>query len=186
MKKLLVLFSGSGTNLENLINTLHLTKKVDIVHTITNNPNAKGIDICKSKNIPCTIISSKDLSKEQYENRLIENIASLEYDLIVLSGYMKIVSPVFLQTAKTEVINIHPSLLPRHKGLKAIERSYEDENIDGGVTVHFVNEKMDDGEIIIQKRILKESLSFDKYLEEVKKAEFEIFPKAVLQTLELE
>ncbi len=186
IKKILVLFSGSGTNLENLIHTFKNSKEISVAHALTNNKEAEGIHVALKNGVPCTIISSKDHTKKEYEALLLEKLHHLEYDLIVLAGYMKLVSQKFLQTAKSKVINIHPSLLPRHKGLYAIKRSFEDECTQGGVTIHFVNDKMDDGEIILQQSIQKQGLDFTAYLDEIKKVEFTLLPRAIMQTLELE
>lgn len=172
-KNIIVLFSGTGTNLQNLINKFANTN-INIIQTITNNPKAYGITISKNHNIPCEIID-----KNNYEKNLISFINSFEYDLIVLSGYMKIVSPEFISSVKSKIVNIHPSLLPSYKGLHAIPRSYEGDENDCGVTVHYVNEEVDGGEIILQKSFDKSNMTFEEFEAKIKECEFDIFPKAI-------
>jgi len=101
---------------------------------------------------------------------------------VVLAGFMRILTPIFTDTINA--INLHPSLLPRHKGLHAIERSFEDEHSEGGVTVHKVTSELDGGEIVIQKAINKEGLSFQEYYEKVRTLEKEALAEAILKVLE--
>jgi phosphoribosylglycinamide formyltransferase-1 len=177
-KRLLILFSGTGTNADNIADYFK-DSDVEIIHTITNNKNAKGIDVSKKHNIECTILDSKSMSKDEYDTKLIELLQRLEYDLVVLAGYMKILPLDIINSAKSKIVNIHPSLLPRHKGLHAIERSFEDEHEDAGITVHYVNEKVDDGEIILQSSFKKDGLDFDQFVSNIKSCEYDTFPKAI-------
>jgi len=91
---------------------------------------------------------------------------------------MRILTPYFTDNLKA--INLHPSLLPRHKGLRAIERSYEDEHKDGGVSVHFVTSELDGGEIILQKSVKKQGLTFDEYYNIIRTIEKEALKEAIL------
>ena len=158
MKKIVILFSGEGTNLEYILKNEH---NFEVVQTLTNNKISKGITISKNYNKPCHI-----LSKNDFEEELINICLSVKPDIIVLAGFMKILSSNFIK--KFNIINLHPSLLPLHKGLNAIERSYYDKSIYGGVTVHYVVPKIDSGEIILSNKILKESLSLEEYIFEIK------------------
>jgi len=94
---------------------------------------------------------------------------------------MRILTSVFTKNIKS--INLHPSLLPRHKGTNAIAKSYHDEYPEGGVSVHYVTDELDGGEIILQKEIYKDDLSFDEYYQAIKKAEKEALLEAVLKIL---
>ncbi len=179
MKKIVVLFSGYGSNFEYLANH---QEKFNIVAAFTNNPNARGIEVAKKHQIPCFIIdSSKFTNHETFDKALVQKLKTIDFDLAVLAGFMRILTPIF--TKEIKAINLHPSLLPRHKGLNAIERSYEDEFNEGGVSVHWVNEELDGGEIILQKKISKKNLSFEEYYQKIRKIEKEALLEALLQVL---
>ena len=181
MKKIVILFSGTGTNMEYILQHLH-GKDVEVVASITNNPDAKGIDIAKSYSIPVEIIDNRDYpDRESFDKRLVSTIQKYNPDLTVLAGFMRILTPIFTDNIKA--INLHPSLLPRHRGLNAIERSYEDEHSEGGVTVHWVTSELDAGEPIVQKSIQKSGLSFQEYYQKIRTIEKEALSKAILTVL---
>lgn len=183
MKNIVILFSGDGTNFEYLVQNLP-KDKVCIKKAICNNPNAKGIEIAKSNSIDLEIIdSSKFQIREEFDEVLAQTIKKANVDLAVLAGFMRILTPVFTKNIKA--INLHPSLLPRHKGMNAIAKSFHDEFDDGGVSVHYVNDELDGGEIILQKSISKDGLSFSEYYEEIKKQEKEALIDALYQVLEV-
>ncbi len=182
MKKIAVLFSGTGSNFEYILRNLH-KKELEVVLAITNNPQAGGIAFAKEFNIPLEVIDSKAFkSREEFDKKVVERLKEQQLDLVVLAGFMRILTPIFTDTINA--INLHPSLLPRHKGLHAIERSFEDEHSEGGVTVHKVTSELDGGEIVIQKAINKEGLSFQEYYEKVRTLEKEALAEAILKVLE--
>ena len=182
MKKIAVLFSGTGSNFEYILRNLH-KKELEVVLAITNNPQAGGIAFAKEFNIPLEVIDSKAFkSREEFDKKVVERLKEQKLDLVVLAGFMRILTPIFTDTINA--INLHPSLLPRHKGLHAIERSFEDEHSEGGVTVHKVTSELDGGEIVIQKAINKEGLSFQEYYEKVRTLEKEALAEAILKVLE--
>jgi phosphoribosylglycinamide formyltransferase-1 len=181
MKKIVILFSGRGTNLAYIIDALHL-RKLEVVAVLTNNPHAAGIGIAERSDIAVHIIDpAKYPSRELYDQALVELIFSYEPDLTVLAGFMRILTPVFTQNIRA--INLHPSLLPRHKGLNAIEKSYHDNFDEGGVSVHWVSSDLDGGEVIVQKSIPKNKLDLDEYTEKIKKLEKTTLHKAILDVL---
>ena len=182
MKKIAILFSGGGSNFEYIAKNLH-NKKLEISVALTNNPNAKGIDIAKKYNIPLVIIPSKELERKEFDTKVVNALKEYNFDLAVLAGFMRILTPVF--TRNINAINLHPSLLPRHKGLNAIERSFEDEFKEGGVSVHFVTSELDSGEIIVQKKINKTSLNFNEYYNKIREIEKEALSEAILKVLEI-
>lgn len=171
MKKIAVLFSGTGSNFEYLAQNLDKdNSNIKIVLAITNNPDAIGIEIAKKYNIALEIINSSNYpNRGEFDTLLVESIKKASVDLVVLAGFMRILTPVFTNNIKA--INLHPSLLPRHKGVDAIKKSYDDEHLDGGVSVHWVNSELDGGELIIQKTISKDDLSFDEYHNSIKELE---------------
>ncbi|HHO42589.1 MAG TPA: phosphoribosylglycinamide formyltransferase [Epsilonproteobacteria bacterium] len=177
MKKLAVLFSGKGTNFA------HLAQRYNISLAITNNPQAQGIEVAKHHHIPLSIIEPKDFSsRESYDKEIVKCLKNHEIDLAVLAGFMRILTPVF--TKQINAINLHPSLLPRHKGMNAIEKSFYDEYSQGGVSVHWVSDELDGGELIVQREISKAGLSFDEYYEAIKMAEKEALGLAIEKILE--
>ncbi len=179
MKKIAILFSGNGTNLKYILDNLH-QKEIDVVLALTNNPKAYGIKYAKDYNIPLEIVNSKDFkNREDFDKIVVNKIIKYNADFTVLAGFMRILTPIFTKNIKS--INLHPSLLPRHKGLDAIKRSYNDEFEDGGVSVHYVTEKLDDGEIIVQKSINKENLSYQEYYNKIKELEKEALKEAILK-----
>lgn len=181
MKKIAVLFSGKGSNFAHIVNTLH-GKKCEVVVALTNNPDAQGIDIAKAASIPLEVVDSKTYqSRELFDAKVVERLQNYAPDLTVLAGFMRILTPVFTDHIKS--INLHPSLLPRHKGLKAIEKSYQDDYPNGGVSVHYVSSELDGGEIIVQKEIDKAGLSFEAYDEKIRTLEKEALSEAIRMVL---
>ena len=176
-KKIAVLFSGKGSNFAHIVNTLH-QQACDVVVALTNNPHAEGIKIAQAASIPLEIIDSKTYeSREMFDADVVERLQQYRPDLTVLAGFMRILTPVFTQQIKS--INLHPSLLPRHKGLNAIEKSFQDAHTYGGVSVHYVSAELDGGEIILQKEMAKEGLSFETYNIKIRSLEKEALVEAI-------
>lgn len=177
MKKIAVLFSGKGSNFAHIVKTLH-NKEFEVVVALTNNPSAKGIEVAKAASIPLEIIDSKTYkSREAFDAEVVERLKEYNADLTILAGFMRILTPVFTDVITS--INLHPSLLPRHKGLHAIEKSYEDTFSNGGVSIHYVSSELDGGEIILQKEISKAGLSFEMYDETIRNLEKEALVEAI-------
>ena len=183
MKKIAVLFSGAGSNLKYILDNLH-NKDLEVVVAITNNPNAGGIKFAKEYNIPLYIIDSKLFKKrEDFDSKIVQKLQEYRANLTILAGFMRILTPIFTDNIKA--INLHPSLLPRHKGIEAIERSYNDNYKYGGVSVHWVTSELDGGEIILQKRIDKSELSFDEYESRVKNIEKIALAEGIVEAISL-
>ena len=178
-KKIAILFSGKGSNFAHIVNALHL-KKIEVVVALTNNPDAEGIAVAQMHEIPLEIVDSRTYeSREAFDAVIVERLESYTPDLTVLAGFMRILTPVFTDAVKA--VNLHPSLLPRHKGLDAIKKSYDDAFDRGGVSVHYVSSELDGGEIVLQKEILKEGLDFPSYDKEIRTLEKEALREAILQ-----
>ena len=181
MKKIAVLFSGTGTNFAHIVKTLH-QKECEVVFALTNNPQAGGITIAQENAIPYGVVESKNFeSREAFDEVVVDTLKRYNPDLTVLAGFMRILTSVF--TEEVRAINLHPSLLPRHKGLKAIEKSYEDEYSEGGVSVHYVSSELDGGEVILQKSLLKKGLSFAAYDTQIRALEKEALSEAIVAAL---
>jgi len=160
MKKIAVLFSGKGSNFAHIVKSLQ-RDEIEVVVALTNNPNAEGIAIAKKYTIPLEIIDPKSYqNREEFDAVVVKTLQAYTPDLTVLAGFMRILTPVFTNNVKS--VNLHPSLLPRHKGLNAIEKSYKDEYPSGGVSVHYVSSELDGGEILLQKEVSKEGLTFEE------------------------
>jgi phosphoribosylglycinamide formyltransferase-1 len=176
-KKIAVLFSGKGSNFSHIVNTLH-HEGFEVVSALTNNPNAQGIKVANAAAIPLKVIDPKAYgSREEFDTVVVECLKEYSPDLTVLAGFMRILTPVF--TSQIKSINLHPSLLPRHKGLNAIEKSYEDSYSHGGVSVHYVSSELDGGEVILQRKIAKEGLNFASYDAKVRSVEKEALVEAI-------
>ena len=148
-KRACVFISGYGSNLKSLIkNSRDNTFPVNISLVICNNSKAKGIIHAKKNSIPYLIIDTK---KRNFEKAILNELKKYNISLILLAGYMKIISKKFIKDFKKNILNIHPSLLPKFKGLNTFERILKNNEKRTGCTVHFVNEKLDSGKKIIQK-----------------------------------
>ena len=149
-KNACVFISGQGSNLKAIIhNSRSYNFPINIRLVVTNNPNAKGILHAKKNNIPLLIVNTQ---KRNFENIILKETKKYRISLICLAGYMKIISKKFIFEFKKKIINIHPSLLPKFKGLNTFERILKNHEKATGCTVHFVNEKLDNGKIIIIKK----------------------------------
>ena len=189
MKKIVVLVSGAGTNLNALIKAVN-TKKIKngkISLVISSNEKAKALEIAKKAKINTKILNRKNFgSSEEYQSELFLILKNENPDLIVLAGFMQIVSKEIVQYFENKIINIHPSLIPSFcgagvYGIKVHKAVLERGVKITGATVHFVNEIPDGGPIILQKSVkVKENDTEETLQERVKKeAEWKIFRKAV-------
>jgi phosphoribosylglycinamide formyltransferase-1 len=182
MKRVVVLFSGAGSNLAYIMKHLH-GRELEVAAAITNNPAAGGVAIAESYGIPVEVVDHRDFpDRESFDRELVKRIEKYEPDLTVLAGFMRILTPEF--TEKVRAINLHPSLLPRHRGLHAIEKSWGDAYPEGGVTVHWVNEQLDGGEPILQYELEKEGFeSLEEYDEAIRRIEKEALAEAIREVL---
>ncbi len=183
MKKVAVFASGRGTNFENLLRQADLN--ADFVLFVSDNKDAKAIDIAFHNNIKSFVFNPKDYEKKaDYEKEIIEKLEENEVEYIILAGYMRILSKEFVRKYEYKIINIHPSLLPLYKGAHAIEDAYYDNKNIFGVTVHFVNEEIDAGMIILQDRVQETlGLSLEEVTEKVHELEYVLYPKALKSIL---
>lgn len=176
--KLAVLFSGEGSNLQNLITALH-RRGFSIEVAITNNPEAPGIQKARESGIPCEIIDHRLFdSREAFDAALVKCLQRHQPDLTVLAGFMRILTQQFISQIKA--INIHPSLLPLFRGAQAMKESYESPMKVAGVTVHWVSQELDSGEIIAQRCLQKNpSESFELFQQRVHALEHVLYPEAI-------
>lgn len=186
--KIAVLVSGGGTNLQALIDAQKagIIKSGEIALVVSNNPNAYAITRASNANISCVIVSKKECGTQQaFEEKIIDVLRENGIDLIVLAGFMSILSADFTSKFPKRIINVHPSLIPSFcgkgfYGLKVHEAALEKGVKVTGATVHYVNEIPDGGEIILQKSVTVKRNETPESLQQkvMRQAEWKILPKA--------
>ena len=150
--KACVFISGNGSNLEYIIrNSRNYNFPIKIVLIISNNPKAKGLLIAKKYSIPYRCFLSKE--KNKFERNCLFEIKRRKIKFLCLAGFMKVLSVNFIKNFKYEIVNIHPSLLPKYKGLNTYKRVLNSNDKYSGCTVHFVTSELDSGKIILQKKV---------------------------------
>ena len=179
-KNACVFISGFGSNLKSLIvNSRSNNFPINISLVISDNRKAKGLLHAKKNSIPYLIVNTK---KRNFENNILNIIKKYNISIICLAGYMKIISKNFINKYRKNIINIHPSLLPKYKGLNTYERILKNNEKKTGCTVHFVNEKLDSGKIIIQKSFYINKDDNIKILKEkTQKLEHKAFSEAIIK-----
>lgn len=153
---------------------------------ISNNSEAEGLKVAQNHNIQTKYININDFSsKKAYEDELSAILQNYEVDLICLAGYMKLLGAAFIERHKGNIINIHPSLLPAFKGLDAQEQAFNYGVKISGCTVHYVNEEMDGGKIIMQDSvIINDSDTLEDVIQNILKKEHQLYPKAIKWIIE--
>lgn len=183
MKKRIAVFaSGFGSNLQALIdyNNKHGLNG-DIVLVFSNNKDAFALERAKKNKIKAVFMDpARYSSREQYDSEIIEMLEEEKIDLIVLAGYMFLLSQEFVHRFKNKILNIHPALLPSFKGTHGIKDAYRYGVKVTGVTVHFVDEGLDSGPIILQEAVdIDPDGSVEELEEKIHKVEHKIYPEAV-------
>ena len=180
-KNTAVLISGRGSNLRSLIKYSKTKKSlIRIVLVISDNFSAKGLNYANKSNINNIVI--KYSNRKSFEDRLFKLLRRNNVDLICLAGFMKILSGKFIKKLNKTILNIHPSLLPKYKGLNTHNRAIQNKDKYSGATVHIVNDKLDSGKIILQKKVKILKSDNGKSLEKkVLKIEHKIYPKAIIK-----
>ena len=178
-----VFISGRGSNLKSLIkNSKRNNSPFTIKLVISNNSKAKGLTYAKTSKIKIYIDNFKN--KNISEKRLLKKLTNHKINLICLAGFMKILSKNFIQKFKKPILNIHPSLLPKYKGLNTHKKVIENKEKYSGSTVHIVSSKLDSGRIILQKKIKLAKFENEKTLEKkILKIEHKLYSKAIKKFL---
>lgn len=153
--RIVVLISGSGTNLQAIIDACKTEDYPgEVVGVISNIPTAYGLTRAKDANIETSTLSHKDFdSREAYDQSLIKVIDQYNPDVIVLAGFMRILTPDFVLYFQGKLLNIHPSLLPKYQGLNTHQRAIDAGDTEHGVSVHYVTEELDGGPVILQAKV---------------------------------
>lgn len=152
---IVVLISGSGTNLQAIIDTCKSGKiKGSINAVISNKANVYGLERAAKENINQHVLSHKDFNtREDYDKALIQVIDQYQPDVVVLAGFMRILTAQFVEQYQGKLINIHPSLLPKYQGLNTHQRALDAKDQEHGCSVHFVTEELDGGPVILQAKV---------------------------------
>ena len=182
MFKIIVLISGNGSNLQAIIDACKsgiINGKV--VGVISNRDDAFGLERAKKDNIPTKVINHNNYNTRiDFDQKLVSTIKKFQPDLVVLAGFMRILSPIMTSAFKDKMINIHPSLLPKYPGLNTHEQVIANNDAEHGVTIHSVSEELDGGPIIAQSKILvHKKQKLDDLIERIHKVEHMIFPKVI-------
>ncbi len=181
MKKtrLAVFVSGSGTNLQAIIDAC--IPSVEIVLVLSNNPEAYALERAKKHGIPVEVADHKWYpDREEYDKHLLKVLESYRVDLIALAGFMRILSPFFVKAYKNRIINIHPALLPSFPGIHSAKQALESGVKYTGCTVHFVDEGVDTGPIILQAAVpVYDDDDEASLLERIHEEEHRIYPEAI-------
>ena len=179
-KKTCIFISGNGSNLNALISNsrqYNFPLKINLI--VTNKKDAGGIKLAKKYSIPFIVINTKE---SLFETKLLNSIKEKQISTICLAGYMKILSKKFIKNFKGNIINIHPSLLPKYKGVNIFKRVLKNNEKISGCTVHHVNSKLDSGKIILKKHLLVSKNETELSLKKkTQKVEHRAFSEAIIR-----
>jgi len=186
-KRIGVLLSGRGSNFEALAESVSAGRipGAEIAVVISNKPDAAGLEKAKARSIPARAIASKGLEREVYDRQVAAVLQEYRVDLICLAGYMRLLSPYFVAAFPERILNIHPSLLPAFPGLESQKQALEHGVKFAGCTVHFVDENLDAGPILLQAVVPVLDDDDERALSErILKEEHRIYSEAVKIVLE--
>lgn len=182
-KNIAIFASGNGSNVQAIVDACNqgiINANVAVI--ITDNANAFVIKRAEKENISYKIFKPKTfVDKAAFETEILKTLAEYNIEFIALAGYMRLVGTVLLQAFPKKMVNIHPSLLPKYKGLNAVQQALDNNDNELGVTIHYVDEGMDTGEIIAQEKIAIENL--DEPLESIMAKVHNIEHKLYVETL---
>jgi len=183
-KNVAVFISGTGSNLKSLIKFSKLKKSPIIIKLIiSNNSKAKGLQYANIYKIKKKVFDFKNILSEK---KVINELKKNDIHLICLAGFMKILSKSFINNFKGKILNIHPSLLPKYKGLNTHERAIRNKDKYSGCSVHFVNSRLDSGKIISQKKVRINKFDTPKTLaKKILTIEHKLYPTAIIKALSL-
>lgn len=185
MKKIAVFASGSGSNFQSIIDVVQSGElEADISLLVCDKPGAFAIERARAAKIPSFVFNAKDYpSKEHYEEEILAKLKFYGVEFVVLAGYMRLIGTKLLAAYQGRIVNIHPSLLPAFPGKDAIGQALAAKAKWSGVTIHFVDEGMDTGPIIIQERVrIDENETKESLQRKIQKSEHKLYP-SILQML---
>lgn len=182
MKSIVVLISGSGTNLQAILDNIEAGRiHGRVTAVISNQADAYGLERARQADVPALVLNHKDYAdRESYDQALMAQIDQYQPDLVVLAGFMRILSEHFVQHYLGRMLNIHPSLLPKYKGLHTHRRAIEANDTEHGATVHFVTPELDGGPVIIQSKVPVFATDSEEELSlRVREQELQLYPLVV-------
>ncbi|MBF0387858.1 MAG: phosphoribosylglycinamide formyltransferase [Candidatus Omnitrophica bacterium] len=178
-----VLASGNGTNLQAIIKAIKAKQiKASLKVVLSDKSGAFALERARKAGVPCVVNLAPEqyLTREAFDQAMLDVLKKEEIDFVVLAGYMRILSPLFIEAYRHKILNIHPSLLPAFKGSHAIKDAFQFGVKVTGVTVHFVDEQVDHGVIIAQSAVeIGPNDTFDMLVEKVHEAEHKLYPYAI-------
>ena len=182
MKKIVVLISGGGSNLEAIAKACQIGNiPASIELVISNQPNVKGLERAQKFHLMSKVIEHQDFnSREEFDRALLEQILPIEPDLVVLAGFMRILTNDFAEALYGKLINIHPSLLPEYPGLDTHKQAIKNGDLMHGISVHYVNNALDGGPIITQGALkIDPAQSEARLINRIHKIEHAVYPKVI-------
>ncbi len=184
MANIAVFASGNGSNFQSIAEAVQ-SGPHRICCVICDNPAACVITRAHSLGIPCHLVTYDNGGREQAEETILSLLKPCSIDLIVLAGFMRIISPLLLAAYRNRIVNIHPSLLPKHPGTQGIRKSYYSGDRELGVTVHYVDHGVDTGPVIAQESFIREGHeSIEEIENTIHRIEHGVYPKVILHILD--
>lgn len=181
-----VLISGRGSNLKAIIDAI-AAKRLDasVAIVIANRAGAAGLDHARNAGIPTLVIDHKGYaSREAYDRVVVDELKKRQVALVCLAGFMRLLSPVFVEAFPNRILNIHPSLLPKYPGLHPQQQAIDDGAIESGATVHFVNTELDAGPIVLQRKVaVMPQDTADTLAARILEIEHQLYPEAIDKVL---
>ena len=183
MKKIVVLISGSGSNMVAIKNAIDngIISDTELSCVISNEPEAGGIKKAQHLGLPTQILSHKNFkTRELFDDELVAAIKNINPDLIILAGFMRILTSTFTSAFSGKILNIHPSLLPKYPGLHTHENALKNDDLEHGITIHFVTEELDGGPIIAQGYLVIGNTKDPESLQQrIHRIEHDLYPKII-------
>ena len=179
--RIAVLASGGGTNLQAILDQLHGSDGIEVVGAISDKPEATALERARRAGVETAVFPSSDYEdREQRDQAIGDWLEQREVDLVVLAGYMQLLSTQFVKRFRNRIINVHPALLPAFPGLEAVQQALDHGSKITGVTVHFVDEGVDSGPIIFQRPVeIPPSRDWEETEELIHATEHTLLPEAI-------
>ena len=182
MKRLAIFVSGSGTNMENILRHIQEGKiQAEASLVVSDNPGAYALERAEKYGVESVVVDRKKFdSKENFEAEIQRCLAAKKIDYVILAGFMRILSPSFVRAYRGRILNIHPALLPDFQGAHAIRDAWEAKVRKTGVTVHFVDEGVDTGPVILQREVpVTANDTLESLEKKIHAVEYEIYSEAI-------
>lgn len=182
MRKIAIFVSGTGTNMEAIIQAVEKKQlNCNVALIVSDNPQAKALVTAQTHGIQTFSFHPKEYgSKSEFEQEIVRELRNAEVEWLILAGYMRLIGPTLLQEYPRKIVNIHPSLLPKYKGKQAIEQAMAAGEKEIGVSIHYVDEGMDTGDIIAQKKIFLDGIETLADVESmIHQIEHQLYPETI-------